>query len=258
MRKVFPIVLICVGLLMFGIGVWRAFVGVGSTIGSIASTTMIGSPWTSPGSSTTDLNPGTYSVYENVGYRGSQPGSVSVDPDTITVTGPDGAAVSTTCISCGTSSATLTLGSTTYIGVVSFTATQAGTYTVASTDPTGAELVVGPSLAEALSGIAQDVGGAFVWVGTAILGGILIFVGIIWLIVAAVTARRRPEPIPGIATYNEHGLVAAQGPASGQGLGPGTAVSGPTQSGAWYPDPEDPNQLRWWDGRQWTDDRRPR
>ncbi|HQR78671.1 MAG TPA: DUF2510 domain-containing protein [Actinomycetota bacterium] len=251
MRKVFPIVLICVGLLMFGVGVWRAFVGVGSTIGSVASTTMIGSPWTTPGTSSADLNPGMYSVYEDVGTGGSRQGSVTVDPDSITVTGPDGAQVVTTCISCGTSTATLTLGSTTYIGVISFTATQAGTYTLESTDPNGAQLVLGPSLAEALRGIAQNVGGAFVWVGTAILGGFLVLAGIIWLIVAAITGRRKSEPVPGIASYGP-GAMAPQVPAAGQ-----VATSGPN-AGAWYPDPGDPNQLRWWDGRQWTDYRRPR
>ena len=51
MRKGFPIGLIVVGLLMFGVGLWQAFAGVGSTIGSIASTTMIGSPWTAAFSS---------------------------------------------------------------------------------------------------------------------------------------------------------------------------------------------------------------
>ncbi len=49
MRKTFPIILILLGVVMFGVGLAQAVGGVTSTIRSIASTTMISNPFRRPG-----------------------------------------------------------------------------------------------------------------------------------------------------------------------------------------------------------------
>jgi hypothetical protein len=36
------------------------------------------------------------------------------------------------------------------------------------------------------------------------------------------------------------------------------AQSGATAPANWYPDPEVPSQMRYWDGTQWTDHRQPK
>lgn len=149
--------------------------------------------------------------------------SQTLDAQDVTVTGPAGAVPVNSTIS-----STLTLGDVTYVGIAGFAAPQDGSYTIEVAGD-GQTLVLGPAL-------GKTIGNAFLWVGVASLGGILALAGAVWFVVALVVGARQPAAGPGVVPMS-------------------APVAAP---GSWYPDPEDPSQWRWWDGRQWTDQRAPR
>lgn len=209
MRKILPVLLILVGLVLVAVSVVQ---GVGGVTSSLQS---VGQSWTAPGEVRQELTAGPYMVYE----EGSRP---SLDAADIAVTGPTGELQVSNALS-----STLTLGTTTYVGIASFTADRDGAYTVTAIGD-GQTLVIGPS-------VLSTVGGAFVWLGVGALGGLLALAGVVWLIAALIVGGRS----------RQQAAVGLQHPA-------------PVTTGAWYPDPEDPSQWRWWDGQQWTDYRQPR
>lgn len=218
MRKLLPLLLLIVGLALFVFGIVR---GVGGFVTSLSS---IGEPWRAPGSVEQTLEPGTYSLYERVDTPVGQQILVTLDPDQVTVTGPQGS-VPVTCVSCGASVTTVNAGQQSYQAVVSFRVADPGTYRIRVVGQ-GQEIVVGPS-------VTQTLGSSATAFGLSAIGGLLALAGAIWLIVELVTGGRRKAPIP-------------------------TVGAAPETAGGWYPDPDDPDQLRWWDGTQWTENRQPR
>ena len=137
--------------------------------------------WQTPGSQQVELTAGNWVVYQEIGQplrptaRAPQQSSGSglLAPDAVTVTGPQGR-VATNCVYC-TRSETLTLGTTTYTGLVMFTAPVDGQYTL-TTESGGASLALAPP---ALQTVSQTFA-SLAWIG---LGAVLLAAGTVWLIV---------------------------------------------------------------------------
>ena len=193
-----------------------------------------------PGESASQLEPGGYVVCESAGITDATSARVTIDPDSITVSGPAGA-VPVTCISADRPRPR------------SRWATRR-TSVLSPSPPT--PRVPTPSRQPTRVPLSCSVRRCHRpwWARSAASGWpcseVHLNRRVVWLIVAAVLGRRKPEPAAATGYY---GMSPAPGHQAST-----APMQNPDQIGSWYPDPEDPNQLRWWDGRQWTEHRRPR
>ena len=123
-----------------------------------------------------------------------------------------------------------------YVAIAAFDAESDGQYrvTIAGAQET---VVVGPSI---LSGVGQAGG----WLVGTVVSGLVLLVGLGLLIASFV--RRRPAATP-------HPAYPGQAAAPFQQ----TQQTQQTPAG-WYPDPQSPQQLRYWDGAGWTAHVQPR
>jgi hypothetical protein len=177
------------------------------------------------------LSTGTYEIYVSESFFASlSPSQVSVMSDAgqpVPVSGP------------GSTTETLTRGSTSYRGQLTFTIHQAGDYDVRVGGPSGVPFVLSNSLGDLVKRVLP-------WFALLGLGVLMAIVGVVLAIVGAVgrsRARRRPQT-PGyqVPRYQPAGYP----PASYQ------PYSGQPPPG-WYTDPSLPGLRRWWDGTRWTD-----
>ena len=229
-----PFILLIAGIaLLVGSFVWGA-IALSSEIRDLLPV----KAWTSGTTESVQLDTGDWAVYAAPSGTGGSPtdGELRVEANSISVTGPSGEKIPTVCISCGELSQTTNYQGLDYLGIVQFTASQAGTYTV-DVQPAGSSVAVAKPITESLQGI-------FSGVAIAILMGLIGFIctvaGIIWLVVRSTNRRKVAVP---------------------DGAMPPQAIAAEPKDSAprgWYPDQDDPHQLRWWDGSQWTEHLRPK
>jgi hypothetical protein len=216
-------------LIVLGVGVAVAILGGVETAVPFIRTLTRSTSHATPAQIQAHLSHGTYEVYELTGDRSSsfspvRPGSVDIGPSEVTVT-PTGGGAPLRVTGEGADE-TLSLGNDVYTGAVQFAVPSAGDYVVRVTSIRPTRVV----LARSLGGIARSVVG---WIITAAAGGLVALVGLVLLIVGLVRRRSRPAGYAGHPGY--------------AGVPPGMPPAN------WYADPSDPDQQRYWDGRQWTD-----
>jgi len=224
----------------------------------------LGTPRTTPTTFTQSFEAGTtYAVYEQAlagtGTKGV-PFEGRIVPGDVTVTGPDGSAL--TIDEAPSLTETFTNGARSYVVVATFRPPTTAAYTVdITTDST--VVLVAPSV----TAVAK----ALPWVGLIGVGALLGLIGLVVLIVGLVrrSSGRRPAVQPGYAvpggyaasTYGQptYGQPTYGGPASGAptyGAPPaGPPVAPALPPAGWYPDAERPGGMRYWDGRAWTEHR---
>jgi hypothetical protein len=211
------------GLIILGVGLVTAAVSLataGPTMFSAVRSATTSPSRVTPFDTVISLRHGKYSVYELTGHRTggaglsfTENGPVTLAPDDVQVTGPDGAAVPVTAP--GVVTETLTRGGDIYTAAARIDVPAAGHYRVQVTGIPGATLIITPSLGAALAAtrVGLIAGGLSV---VALIVGLALFL-------AGVARSRKPGPLAVIM------------PVAG-----------------WYADPYSPGRLRYFDGRQWT------
>ncbi len=177
-----------VAAVLFLVAAFGCFARIVFTAGSATVAMMSLQSFAIPGEATVDINePGVYAIFEETGSRSlrgpvqvTRNGFTRLDPDDVTVTGPDGTRIATMPVS---GSETLTRDETIFTASVEFRAPSVGTYKIDVAGAGRSTAVVGRELADQFSPLLPWLLAMFVCGGGFLIASIAV-------IISAVRASR--------------------------------------------------------------------
>lgn len=204
------------GIVLLVLALGGLVLGLGSAwarMGGAVDATILGRARALPVDTTMTLEAGPWVVLEGSRTTDGDPGRLT--PDRVAVVAADGRALRPRVP--GTTQ-TVTRDGEVYTGAVAFEVPATGRYRV-NVEGEGRSVIIGPDL---MSSFLAAVGWMLL-AGFSFVGG---------LVLVVLGRRRRPATVGAVASVG--GVAAPGGPPAG-----------------WYPDPERPGQVLWWDGSRW-------